>query len=84
MAIAAVRRKAIERLAELLAAGRSLRSAEAAELPAATERHLVSGAVAIYAERVAAGDVERLPELGPQLTEMLTAPYVDRAVATGS
>ena len=58
--------------------------AEAAELPAGTERHLVSGAVAIYAERVAAGDVERLPELGPQLTEMLTAPYVDRAVATGS
>jgi AcrR family transcriptional regulator len=84
VAIAAVRRKAIDRLAKLLAAGRSLRSAEAAELPAATERHLVSGAVAIYAERVAAGDVERLPELGPQLTEMLAAPYVDRAMAAGS
>jgi AcrR family transcriptional regulator len=83
-AIAAVRRKAIERLAKLLAGGRSLRPAEAAELPSATERHLVSGAVAIYAERVAAGDVERLPELGPQLTEMLTAPYVGGAVATGS
>ena len=84
VAIAAVRRSAIDRLAELLSSGRSLRSAEAGELPVATERHLVSGAIAIYTERVAAGDVERLPELGPQLTEMLAAPYVDRAVATGS
>ena len=47
-----------------------------AELPAATERLLVAGAVATCSERVAAGDVERLPELGPQLTEMLSAPYV--------
>ena len=76
VAIAAARRRAIERLAGLLAGGRALRPAEAGELPAATERHLIAGAIAIYAERVAAGDVERLPELGPQLIEMLTAPYV--------
>jgi AcrR family transcriptional regulator len=81
VAIAAARRKGIERLAGLLAGGRALRPPEAGELPAATERHLVSGAVAIYAERVAAGDVERLPELGPQLIEMLAAPYVTPAAA---
>lgn len=75
-AIAASRRAAIERLAALLASGRSLRPDGAAELPAATERLLVAGAIATCAERIAAREVERLPELGPQLTEMLAAPYV--------
>jgi AcrR family transcriptional regulator len=75
-AIANARRASIERLAGLLASGRDLRPAEAGELPAGTECHLVTGAVAIFAERVAAGEVERLPELGPMLTEMLAAPYV--------
>ena len=31
---------------------------------------------AIFSEWVAAGDVDRLPELAPELTEMLAAPYV--------
>jgi AcrR family transcriptional regulator len=75
-AIADARRVSIERLAGLLASGRGLRPAEATALPAGTERHLVSGAVAIFAERVAAGEVERVPELAPGLTEMLAAPYV--------
>lgn len=75
-AIAASRSAAIERFAGLLAGGRNLRGGDAVELPATTERLLVTGAMAICAERVAAGDVERLPELGLQLTEMLAAPYV--------
>jgi AcrR family transcriptional regulator len=74
--IAATRAAAIEELAALLASGRGLRPAGAPKLPAGTERHLVSGAVAVYSERVAAGDCERLPELAPELTEMLAAPYV--------
>ena len=61
----AARQAAIGRFAELLANGRSLRPEDADELPAGTERHLVAGALAIYSERVAAGDVERLPELAP-------------------
>lgn len=75
-AIAAARRASIERLAGLLASGRDLRHTDAGPLPEGTEFHLVSGAVSIYAARVAAGDVERLPELTPELTEMLAAPYV--------
>ncbi len=76
--VAATRRQAIERLAGLLAAGRSLRPEGAPELPAGTERHLVSGAVAIYCERVAAGETERLPELAPELTGLLAGPYIDQ------
>jgi AcrR family transcriptional regulator len=75
-AIARSRQAAIGRFAELLASGRSLRREDAAELPAGTERHLVAGALAVYSERVAAGDADRLPELAPELTEMLSAPYV--------
>jgi AcrR family transcriptional regulator len=74
--IARARQASIERLAGLLASGRALRPEDAVELPTGTERHLVAGAVAIYSERVAAGDVDRLPELAPELTEMLAAPYV--------
>lgn len=75
-AIADARAAAVGRLAELLSSGRRLRPEDAPELPSATERHLVSGAVAIFSERVAAGDADRLPELAPELTEMLSAPYM--------
>jgi AcrR family transcriptional regulator len=74
--IADARTAAIGRLAELLASGRGLRPEDAPELPPATERHLVAGAGAILSEWVAAGDVDRLPELSPELTEMLASPYV--------
>lgn len=74
-AIARARDAAVDELAELLAGGRALRPADAAPLPRSAERHLVSGAAALFAERVAAGEVERLPELAPELTEMLGAPY---------
>lgn len=75
-AISEARGEVVKRLAELLASGRELRPKGAAELPAGTERHLVSGALAILAERVGAGEAERLPELAPELTEMLSAPYL--------
>ncbi len=82
-AIAAAREELVERLAVLLASGRELRDGAAGELPASTERHLVSGALAIVSERVADGEVERLPEVGPALTEMLAAPYAERAPQHG-
>lgn len=36
------------------------------------ERHCVEGALALVSERVAAGDAARLPELAPQLAELIT------------
>lgn len=77
VAIAIAREGSVGKLAELLASGRELRGKAAAALPAHTERHLISGAVALFSDRVAAGEVERLPELGPEMTEMLSAPYVN-------
>jgi AcrR family transcriptional regulator len=73
-AVAAARRAFVDRLAVLLASGRANRPAGAG-LPEGTERLLVAGALAICSERVAAGEVERLPELSPALAEMLSAPY---------
>ena len=75
-AVAAARLASGERLAAMLALGRGQRPADAPELPEGTERLLVAGALALCSERVAAGEVERLPELAPELTEMLSAPYV--------
>jgi AcrR family transcriptional regulator len=74
--VAAARRTSIVRLASVLAGGRALRPPESDELPPGTERLLVSGAFAICSERIASGAAERLPELAPELTEMLAAPYV--------
>ncbi len=75
-AIARAREAAIGRFADLLAGGRSLRPEDAGGLPEGTERHLLAGALAVYSERVAAGDFERLPELATELTEILSQPYV--------
>jgi AcrR family transcriptional regulator len=75
-AIAAARGEAVDRLARLLAGGRRLRPSSAPDLPSGTERHLVAGAVAAVGARVAEGDFERLPELAPELIEILAAPYV--------
>jgi len=75
-AVARARRGLIERLGGKLGAGRALRQAGAAEPPAGIERLLVAGAFAICSERIAAGEADRLPELAPALTEMLSAPYV--------
>jgi AcrR family transcriptional regulator len=80
-AIAAARDREVDRLAALLATGRELRPPDAAELPPGTERHLVFAAFALLADRVAAGEVERLPELARELTEMLAAPFISPKAA---
>jgi AcrR family transcriptional regulator len=74
--IAAARERLIERLARLLSDGRGQRRQGAAEPPPGIERHLVSAALALLADRLATGGVEELPRLTPQLTEMLAAPFV--------
>jgi AcrR family transcriptional regulator len=76
LAIATAREREIERLAGLLASGRELRPAKAAKLPPGTERHLVLAAFALLADRVSAGQIDQLPGLAPELTDMLAAPYV--------
>jgi len=73
--VAEARLRSIERLAALLASGRTLRAKGAPDLPDGTERHLIAGACATCSEWIAAGDVERLPELAPELTKTLSAPY---------
>lgn len=75
-AIAAAREQLIDRLSTFLSGGRELRPEPAPDLPPGTERHLVSAALALFSEQVAAGNIEDLPKVAPQLTEMLAAPYV--------
>lgn len=75
-AIAAARERLVDRLAAQLATGRELRPGSAAGLPPGTERHLVFAAFALLADRCAADGLERLPQLAPQLTDILAAPYV--------
>lgn len=73
--IAAARADAVDEMARLLAGGRDLRPDNSAELPAGTERHLVSAALAMVGAWIDAGETERLPELAPAISEMLAAPY---------
>jgi hypothetical protein len=68
--IAAARRHLVERLAALLRDGRK-RDAFTSEAPAGTELLLIEGAFGLIANRVAAGEAERLQELAPELAELL-------------
>jgi AcrR family transcriptional regulator len=74
-AIAFARERTFERLAARLAVGRSSRPPEAAVLPVGAERHRVAAAFGVLADLLVAGELERLPGLTAQLTEMLAAPY---------
>ncbi len=74
-AIAAARSALIAKLAELLASGRAQRPPTAPELPSATEQRLIGATFALVSGRLRAGGAERLPELAPELAEMLAAPY---------
>jgi AcrR family transcriptional regulator len=74
--IARARERSVGRLSELLATGRSLRPPGAPELPPETERNLVAAALALPGERAAAGEAASLPGLAPELTAMLSAPYL--------
>jgi AcrR family transcriptional regulator len=61
-----------ERLASLLRSGRSQRDAA---LPTGLEERLVGAALSLVAARLMAGSADTLPELGPELTELLLRPY---------
>ncbi|HSS04995.1 MAG TPA: helix-turn-helix domain-containing protein [Solirubrobacterales bacterium] len=69
--IAAARQRLIEHLADLLSRGRRPPGATAAESPAGTELRLVEGAFALLSNRIVADGTKRLPELAPELVELL-------------
>lgn len=75
-AIAAARRLLIARLAGML---RRSRGGEVGEAPAGIDERLIDASLAFLCARINAGEVERLAELGPELTALLDRPR--RAVA---
>ena len=62
-----------DRLASMLRSGRSERPDTA--LPPGLEERLVGAALSLVAARLMAGSADTLPELGPELTELLLRPY---------
>ncbi len=75
-AIAAARDRLVEHLADLLGSARELRGDTAPELPLDIERRLIAASVALLSDHVRSGEVERLPELAPELAAIFTAPYL--------
>lgn len=71
---------AVSRLADLL---RDSRGASAASLPDGTEEGLLGAVCFLVARRLRVGEVERLPELAPELTELLLGPYLAVTAASG-
>ena len=70
-AIATAREELSERLTRLLAEARAGKAGGAPTID--SDRHLIGGAFALVADRVAAGDAAGLPRLAPELVEMLSA-----------
>ncbi len=70
-AIAAARRLLIARLAGML---RRSRGGEVGEAPVGIDERLIDASLAFLCTRISAGDVERLAELGPELTALLDRP----------
>jgi hypothetical protein len=66
----------IEHFAELLAAGRAERPADAAPLPEITERALVGGLARLIAERLDRGREGELTALAPEATQFVLTPYL--------
>jgi AcrR family transcriptional regulator len=64
-----------DHLASLLSAGREY-SPRGAELPPLTEKAVVGAVSGIVAGRLMSGEAERLPELEPQLVEIVLLPYI--------
>jgi AcrR family transcriptional regulator len=73
--VAARQRADAERAAALLRAGRD-QSAEARDLPEATELTLIENLAALIGANVLSGVTELLPGLVPQLAEYLLEPYL--------
>jgi AcrR family transcriptional regulator len=65
----------LERLLEVLAVGRPKNTRRPSE---GAEHGLIGGLAALVAERVKAGEGERLPELLPDLVELVLTPYLGR------
>jgi hypothetical protein len=64
-----------EKLADLLRAGR--RQAEVAHAPPElTEQAVVGAAMAVVGTRLLAGEVDSLPLLAPELTQVILTPYL--------
>jgi AcrR family transcriptional regulator len=70
-AVAEERRRLLERLADLLSSGRPRPVATAGELLPDAEIHLTTAAADLIGDRITAGDIETLPPLSPELTEIL-------------
>jgi AcrR family transcriptional regulator len=70
-AIAAARRLLIARLAGML---RRSHGGEAGEAPAGLDERLIDASLVFLCARISAGEVERLAELGPELTALLDRP----------
>ena len=64
-----------DHLASLLSAGRE-HSPRGAELPPLTEKAVIGAVSAILAGRLMSGEAELLPELEPQLVELVLMPYI--------
>jgi len=64
-----------DHLASLLSAGRQY-NPRGAELPELTEKALVGAVSALIAGRLMNGEAEALPELEPQIVELILIPYV--------
>jgi AcrR family transcriptional regulator len=62
-------------LVGLLRAGRE-QSEQAAALPDLTERALIGAITSVIASRLVSGQSDRLPEVRPQLVELVLMPYV--------
>jgi AcrR family transcriptional regulator len=69
-----------ERLARLLAAGRTEVS-HGGELPGVVEQTLIAGIAWVISSQLRDGEAEQLPALAPQLVELTLMPYLGRGEA---
>ena len=77
--VAAAYRSFLERILEILKAGRPQRAKRPS--PAA-EYGLVGGMVALIVGALDEGDADAIPRLAPELTELVLTPYLGRDAAT--
>jgi AcrR family transcriptional regulator len=75
-------RMVLDQLAGLLRFGRQ-RLDPAPTLPDLTEWALIGGAISVVGSRLATGQVAHLPDLKPELAQLLLAPYLGRETAAG-
>jgi AcrR family transcriptional regulator len=74
-AISAARDRLADRLAGMLRGGRAAPGVAGGDRVGSIDSRLVAGALAVVAERIDSGDAGRLPELGSELTELISTQY---------